>query len=252
MESFDTYYSTIYQERWEGLKEALLQPTNQIAHTEGLLKSYFLDEGSLLVASLLPVKPGETVLDMCAAPGGKSLILAKGLAGEGQLVLNDRSSERRARLRNVVETHLPPPLVAPIKITSHDGRKWGLYEQEVYDAILIDAPCSSERHLLQNGNLLKKWSPSRGKRLATEQFAFLAAALEAVKVGGYLLYSTCSINPLENEEVVAKLFKRRPGRCREVLSAPAVAERRKYGYSILPDRANGMGPLYFALLRRDA
>lgn len=251
MESFDTYYATIYQERWEGLKEALLLPTNQVAHSKGLLKSYFLDEASLIVASLLPVNPGETILDMCAAPGGKSLILAKGLAGEGVLILNDRSSERRARLRNVVETHLPPPLAAPIKITSHDGRKWGLYQQEVYDAILVDAPCSSERHLLQNIKLLKKWSPSRGKRLATEQFAFLAAALEAVKVGGYLLYSTCSINPLENEEVVAKLFKRRPGRCSEVLPSLESAERCTYGHIILPDRSNGMGPLFFALLRRD-
>ncbi len=252
MESFDTHYSAIYQERWEGLKEALLQPTNPIAHADGLLQPYFLDEGSLIVASLLPVKPGQTLLDMCAAPGGKSLTLAKALAGEGLLVLNDRSSERRSRLKRVVETHLPPSLREIVKITSHDGRKWGLYEQEFYDGILIDAPCSSERHLLQNPKLLKKWSPSRGKRLAIDQFAFLAAALEAVKIGGYLLYSTCSINPIENEEVLAKLFKRRPSRFSEIPLEVDVGERRPYGYAILPDRAQGMGPLYFALLRRES
>ncbi|NLA92485.1 MAG: RsmB/NOP family class I SAM-dependent RNA methyltransferase [Spirochaetales bacterium] len=251
MESFDTHYAAIYQERWEGLKEALLKPTNPVAHSEGLLQPYYLDEGSLIVASLLPVTPGQTILDMCAAPGGKSLILAKALRGEGLLILNDRSSARRARLKRVVEEHLPPLLGEIVKITSHDGRKWGLYEQEIYDGILIDAPCSSERHLLQNPKLFKEWSPSRGKRLATDQFAFLAAALEAVKRGGYLLYSTCSINPLENEEVIAKLFKRRPSRVSEVPLKVDVAEKRAYGYAILPDRAQGMGPLYFALLRRE-
>ncbi|MFA5467623.1 MAG: RsmB/NOP family class I SAM-dependent RNA methyltransferase [Sphaerochaetaceae bacterium] len=250
MESFDTYYASIYLDRYKELKEALLSEREPVEVKEGLLKGYFMDEGSLMASSALPVKPGDRVLDMCAAPGGKSLILATKLKGEGSLILNDRSRARRERLKRVIAEHLSSDVSQIIKITGHDARKWGLYEQACYDAVLLDAPCSSERHLLANARLLKEWSPSRGKRLANDQFAFLAAALESVTLGGFILYSTCSINPLENEAVIAKLFKRRLGRAVEVTPMPLIGEKREYGQIILPDRANGRGPLYYALLRR--
>ena len=215
-----------------------------------LFRSYYLDEASVIAASLLPVESGDTVLDMCAAPGGKSLVLASKLAGSGTLVCNDRSSQRRARLKRVLDEHLLPAMRATASITSHDATKWGLYEQETYDAILLDAPCSSERHVLQDPKALAQWSPSRTKHLAVQQFAMLAAALEAVRPKGYILYSTCSISPGENELVVSKLAKKRSGRYEEVpLDAPH-AEQCEHGSIILPDTAHGRGPLYFCLLRR--
>lgn len=247
---FNTFYSNIYGQRWPVLREALLAPATPVALTTGLEKTYYLDEASITAAALLPVHPGDSVLDMCAAPGGKSLLLAQALGGSGSLVCNDRSSQRRQRLRKVIEEHLSEELRAIITFTSHDATRWGLYEQDAYDAILLDAPCSSERHVLQSPKFLAQWSPSRTKRLALQQFAMLAAALEAVKPGGYILYSTCSISPLENEEVIVKLEKKRKDRYEEIPLKIPFAEAHSYGNIILPDMAQGRGPLYLCLLRR--
>ena len=250
LDRFNTFYSTHYLQRWPALRAALLAPSTPVALAEGLEKTYYLDEGSIIATKMLPIQAEDTVLDMCAAPGGKSLILATALNGSGSLVCNDRSSQRRQRLRRVIEEHLSKELQAPITFTSHDATRWGLYEQSLYDAILLDAPCSSERHVLQDPKFLAQWSPSRTKRLAIQQFAMLAAALEAVKPQGYVLYSTCSISPLENEEVIAKLEKKRKGRYEEIKLESPYAEARSYGNIILPDTGQGRGPLYFCLLRR--
>lgn len=249
-ERFDRFYRELYATRWDRLKEALLAPTEPTRYDEHLLHPYFLDEASVIAASLLPVSQGDRVLDMCAAPGGKSLVLAGKLAGSGSLVCNDRSSQRRSRLRRVLEEHLPDSFRQPITITSHDATKWGLHEQNAYDAILLDAPCSSERHVLQDPKALSQWSPSRTKHLAVQQFAMLAAALEAVRPGGHILYSTCSIARTENEDVIAKLAHKRSGRYEEVPVAAPRAEQLGHGSIILPDAAEGRGPLYFCLLRR--
>lgn len=248
---FGAYYQDIYQERWESLKVALIKDKVPITYTDGLIQPYYLDEASVLAAKLLGVERGETVLDMCAAPGGKTLVLASSLQGEGLLVSNDRSSARRARLKQVVKDHLSAEDQRCVQITAHDATRWSLHEQNRYDKILLDAPCSSERHVLHDPKALAMWSPSRPKRLAITQFAMLAAALEAVKKGGYILYSTCSINPMENEQVVEKLFEKRVGRFTIMESTQVGSEERKYGSLILPDRGEGRGPLYFCLIRRD-
>ncbi len=247
---FEQYYQSIFAERWNALREALLCPNNPVPFSNMLNCPYFLDEGSVIAADQLPISDGDTVLDMCAAPGGKSLILASKLKESGFLVCNDRSSTRRSRLHKVLAQHLPTKILERIRVTSHDATRWSLYEREQYDAILLDAPCSSERHVLQDPKALALWSPARSKHLAIQQFAMLASALEAVKIGGYVLYSTCSISPGENEEVIAKLEKKRSGRYEEVFNSVPFAEKRHYGSIILPDTAKGRGPLYFCLLRR--
>jgi 16S rRNA C967 or C1407 C5-methylase (RsmB/RsmF family) len=247
---FDKFYSSLYLDRWETLKRSLVVPSTPIAYSEGLEKTYFLDEASIIAANLLPVSEGDHVLDMCAAPGGKSLVLANKLRASGSLTCNDRSSQRRLRLRKVLDEHLPESWRASVSITSHDASKWGLYEQSAYDAILLDAPCSSERHVLQDPKALELWGPARTKHLAVQQFAMLAAALEAVKPGGYILYSTCSISSLENESVVERLAKKRSGRYEEIPIEAPFSEKLSHGHIILPDTAQGKGPLYFCLIRR--
>ncbi|HPB42260.1 MAG TPA: RsmB/NOP family class I SAM-dependent RNA methyltransferase [Sphaerochaeta sp.] len=246
--TFDEYYRVFYQDRWESLKSALLEERKPVAYTEGLLKPYYLDEASIAAARALGVSEGDRVLDLCAAPGGKTLVLATALKGSGSLTANDRSSARRARLRDVINDHLAEQDRANITITGHDAARWSLYEQDAYDRILLDAPCSSERHVLSDEKALKDWSPSRPKRLAVNQFAMLASALESVVPGGLILYSTCSINPLENEEVIAKLEKRRAGRFEELHLDRG--EKRSFGSIILPDVSDGKGPLYMCLIRR--
>jgi 16S rRNA C967 or C1407 C5-methylase (RsmB/RsmF family) len=187
---------------------------------------------------------------MCAAPGGKSLVIAAALEGTGSLVSNDRSASRRGRLKRVIAEHLPADYAASVLISSHDATRWGLYEKDRYDRILLDAPCSSERHVLGEAKYLEQWSPSRTKRLAAQSFAMAAAALDALKPGGLLLYSTCTISRLENDGVIGKLLKRRPGMV-EILEVPlGYGEKTEYGHMVLPDSSGGKGPMYIARLRK--
>ncbi len=247
-ERFDSFYSSLYGTRWPILKEALMKANEEKVSPEGLLSPYYMDRSSLLTASLLPVRPGMKVLDMCAAPGGKSLVLALALKGEGSLTSNDRSPERRRRMKDVFSSCLPPSY-GDIRITGFNAESWGLYEKDEYDCILLDAPCSSERHVMNDMKYLSEWSPSRPKRLSVSQYAMLSSALMAVKEGGYILYSTCSINSAENEDVITKLFERHPDEVEETEVSNG-GEKRRHGTLILPDTGGGLGPMYSCLLRK--
>lgn len=255
-EKFDLYYSEIYGSRWPTLKEAMLCESNPISLSENLASPYYMDKASILAASILPITENNKVLDMCAAPGGKTLVLAMKLNGTGKLVANDRSAQRRTRLAKVINNCLSEDLRQNITITGHDSTTWSLYEKDIYDCVLLDAPCSSERHVLTDLSALSIWSPSRPKHLAIQQFAMLAAALDAAVDGGYILYSTCSINPVENELVIEKLFKKRSGLFEEVSieeispQVASVSEKRPHGRIILPDSYASCGPLYFCLLKK--
>ena len=248
-QKFEKYYSEIYKDRWISLKQALLQESRPVLLSDKLQSQYFMDLASIKAAGFLPVKQGDAVLDMCAAPGGKTLVLAMALNGTGSLVANDRSSLRRSRLHNVIESCLSETQRSNITVTGHDSTKWGLYEKERYDCILLDAPCSSERHVLQDPAALSIWGTNRPKTLAIQQFAMLASALDAAKTGGYILYSTCSVNPLEDSLVIEKLCSKRSGRFEEI-SLDTDAEKLEHGYIFLPDTSNGTGPLYFCLIRK--
>ena len=245
---FEEYYSLIWGERWESLRASLLEEKTEMTSVPNTDPPYWLDEASLLTASLLPVSEGSRVLDMCAAPGGKSLVLAQKTGKSGFLTANDRSPERRERLRKVLSS-LPSAITPEIKITGFNAESWGVYEKEAYDFILLDAPCSSERHVISSPAHLEMWSPNRPKRLSISQYAMLSSALLAARKGAWILYSTCSINPLENEEVVEKLFKRHPEEVEEG-ETPSWAEKRKRGGLVLPDKGNGRGPMYFCLIRK--
>ena len=208
--AFDRHFASIYGDRWPALKKALAAPTRPDAHLAGLVKPYYLDHASVRAARALGVVPGDEVLDLCAAPGGKTLVLALALAGSGRLVSNDRSSDRRGRLRRVIEEHLSPDLRSNLTITGHDATTWGLHEQQAYDRVLLDAPCSSERHLIHNPSYLADWSPGRTRTLARQAMAMLCAGLEALRPGGWLLYSTFSISPEENEVLLERFAGRHP------------------------------------------
>ena len=255
-ERFEQYYGEIYGSRWPVLREALLKETNPVSLSEKLKEPYYMDKASILAASMLPISENNTVLDMCAAPGGKTLSIALRLNGNGKLISNDRSASRRNRLISVLDTCLSPELRAIVKVTGHDSTTWSLHEKDTYDRVLLDAPCSSERHVLTDKKALAIWSPNRPKQLAIQQFAMLAAALDAAKDDAYILYSTCSICPLENEMIIEKLLRKRQGRFEEVdlkglhPELNDSAESLSHGYIVLPDVQDGAGPLYFCLIRK--
>ena len=248
--SFDEFYEAIYSERWQRIKESFIAEKESISLSDELLKPYFLDPASAMVASLLPVHEGDRILDMCAAPGGKTLSIALRLNGNGELVANDRSPERRIRLKTVITECLDEKKRAIITVKGYDASSWCLYEQNAYDAVLLDAPCSSERHVSLDPAHVGIWSPSRPKRLAKEQFALLSSALIAVKKGGYILYSTCSINPDEDENVIERLFSRHDGEVEDVDIALEHSEKLSRGRIILPDTSGGLGPMYACLIRK--
>lgn len=235
--AFDRHFSAVYGDRWPTLRQALVAPGRPEAHLAGLVKPYYLDGASVEAARRLGVEPHDEVLDLCAAPGGKTLVLALALAGTGRLVANDRSADRRARLRRVVAEHLPQPWRSNVQVTGFDATRWGLHEADRYDRILLDAPCSSERHLLHSPAHLAEWSPRRTKALAQQALAMLCAALAALKPGGTLLYSTCSISPEENQDLLRRFAAKRPGQW--------TLEEQQL---VLPDESEGEGPLFWAKL----
>lgn len=246
-EDFDTYYQKIWGERWEPLKKAFLKEPEYCALSEGLLKPYFMDRASQFPAKALDAKPGDNILDMCAAPGGKTLLLASAKGESGLIIANDKSLYRRNRLRSVINEHLPEKIRKSVKITGYDASSWGLFEKELYDKILLDAPCSSERHLLASPKYLAQWTPARTKQLAVRQFAMLAAALDAVKSGGKIVYCTCSVSPLENDGIIEKLYKKRKGLFEIERDAEYGGEESRYGIQFLPDRS-GAGPIFYAII----
>ena len=287
---FDTHYQSVYGSRWAGLRDSLNAPVSKVARAnrfvalshrsgrveglerrdfsgietyvlpsdrrfeaapaEGLLDFYLMDPASIFAARALETQAGDRVLDLCAAPGGKSLILAEALTEAGELVANELSPQRRARLRAVIEDYLPESVRARVRVSGHDGARWCLHETAAFDRILLDAPCSGERHLLANPEEFELWSPARSKNLAVRQYALLASAIVVVKPGGRVVYSTCSISPSENDDVIARLLKRRAGEAKVVAASGfEIGEATEYGWSIMPDRT-GFGPLYFSILER--
>lgn len=247
MMDFDAYFGGVWGARWPKIRAAVLAEKRYRAllpRPECATEPYYLDEASARVAESLRVRPGERVLDLCAAPGGKSLVLLDALQGEGLLYVNDK--ERAARLRRVLEQY---GVLADCSLSGADGTTlWKRYP-DFFDAILVDAPCSSEAHWLRDGGWEQHWRLSRPKRLAITQYALLASALMMLRPGGRVLYATCALNPLENEAVVEKALTRWGDRivC-ETCTLPE-AEPARYGSYYLPDQGVG-GPLYACLLRR--
>jgi 16S rRNA C967 or C1407 C5-methylase (RsmB/RsmF family) len=234
---------------------------------------YLLDAASLLPVEALAVTPGHKVLDLCAAPGGKSLAILQHLSGAGSLTSNELDPARRRRLRGVLAKYILPSL------TTSERGELGSLKLEVtgqdatvsisggeYDRILIDAPCSSERHVLhsalkavQSGTSegladLLAWNPQKLRRMAKVQKELLRQGLRRLNVDGRLVYATCSISSEENDEVVKSVVagQRWNGRIKVVRAKGEErwpGERTKYGWLVLPDRG-GWGPLYFAILKR--
>ena len=254
-ENFNNYYSLIYGERWDALKNAFTQKPDYFEINKGLLAPYYIDKASLFPVKALDILPGQNILDMCAAPGGKTLLIALANGESGVVTANDRSASRRKRLISVLDASLPLDLRKTVKVTAHDASLWGLYEKNIYDRILLDAPCSSERHVYVSEPHLKLWSPSRIKQLASRQFAMLAAALDAVKPLGKIVYSTCSISSEENNGIIEKLFKKREKlfKIEDMVfdfgtDFEIKTEKSEFGYYILPDKNNGAGPMFFSVI----
>ena len=267
-QGFEQYYSELYGQRWEKIKTAFANENQAVEyHVPGAEKSYFLDSASVLAALCLPLDNAENILDLCAAPGGKTLVIASRMPNDAKLSSNERSPERKHRLSVVVETCLPPEISERITVSCSDGSTWCTRQTECFDHILLDAPCSSERHVIADPKYLNNWSLSRIKTVTMEQWALLSSAYRLLTVGGTLLYSTCALCPQENDEMIERLFKKfnKDGTSFKLIEpSPNVDEikncaqislpeweKTKYGYMIMPDKQNGAGPIYFSIIKKE-
>ena len=160
---------------------------------------YYLQEPSAMApAAFLPVEPGDRVLDLCAAPGGKSTALAAKLQGEGILLSNDISASRcKPLLKNMEMAGISNAVITCESPEKLADRFFGYF-----DKVLVDAPCSGEGMFRREPSMVKSWSLEEVDRYAELQREILCHAAQMVKPGGYLLYSTCTFAREEDEQTV--------------------------------------------------
>lgn len=166
---------------------------------------YIQNPSSLLAVRLLDAQPGEEVLDLAAAPGGKTIALAVAMQNRGRLAAVEPVARRFHRLKaNVARCG-----VDIVEFYQRDGRGVGRAVGERFDRVLLDAPCSSESRMRwDNPASYQHWQLRKIKETQRKQKSLLRSAYASLKPGGTLLYSTCSLNLEENELVVDHLVKR--------------------------------------------
>lgn len=166
--------------------------------------AFYMQEPSAgSAAAMLGAMPGDKVLDLCAAPGGKSTQIASALQGKGLLWSNEIVKNRanillsnieRMGVRNAVVSNCHPELLC--------GRLQGFF-----DKVLVDAPCSGEGMFRKDSAAVEQWSPEHVTACAARQRSILNSAAKALRPGGVLVYSTCTFSKEENEEVIAAFLK---------------------------------------------
>ncbi|AWL11881.1 16S rRNA (cytosine(1407)-C(5))-methyltransferase [Saliniradius amylolyticus] len=179
---------------------------NTAEHLAGL---FYIQEAS----SMLPVSAllhggdsPERALDMAAAPGSKTTQLAACMQGEGLVVANELSASRV----KVLVANLQRCGVRNVLVSHYQGQVFGEWLPESFDAILLDAPCGGEGTVRKDPLAMKNWSPQAIENIASVQKELLHSAFLALKPGGTLIYSTCTLSPEENQQVVADLLGQYP------------------------------------------
>lgn len=172
-------------------------------------KVYLQNPSSMLAALLLDPQPGEVILDLAAAPGGKALHLLAQAGGQVEIDAVEAIGARYYRLlHNVRSQHGEEN----IRCYRANGRSFPRKRETPYDRVLLDAPCSSEaRFRMGDIASYQHWSVRKIREMVNKQWALLRRAGRLVKPGGSILYCTCSFAPEENEQIVSGFLKRHPG-----------------------------------------
>ena len=212
-------------------------------HEGGL---FYLQEPSALSAvSVLAPQPGERVLDLCAAPGGKSTQIAGLMQGRGLLVCNEPVPSRaqilsrnveRMGVRNAIVTSAMPAQLAP---------RFPAF----FDRILVDAPCSGEGMFRRQPEARDEWSAGSPRGCADRQLEILEAAAKMLAPGGALVYSTCTFNDTENEGVLARFTAAHPEFALEPFALPGLPSGSRGYVHLYPHEIRGEGH-FVSLLRK--
>ena len=219
------------------------RPGASVAHWAG---AFYLQEASaMLPASALKAVPGERVLDLCAAPGGKSSQIALAMGGEGALVANEVDAARARVLAANLERLGVTNAVVLNETPARLAARWPGY----FDAVLVDAPCSGEGMFRRDPQSREAWTDAAPRGCRKRQGEILDAAAKLVRPGGRLLYSTCTFNGEENEGSVADFLRAHADFFPEEFALPGLGASRGGMLRIWPHRARGDGQ-FAALLRR--
>ncbi len=198
--------------------------TKLLLYQSGAL--YIQSLSSMIPALVLAPEQTDIVLDLAAAPGSKTTQLATLMKNQGIIIANDIDQKRIFKLKSILNQQG----VTNTNVISMSGQRvWEKYP-EYFDKVLVDAPCSMEgRFDTSDPKSFSHWSPKKVKNLARLQKWLLRSAFSATKPGGTLVYSTCTLSPEENEEVIDWLLKKESGKV-EVKNIPLN----------IPERTNGL------------
>ena len=219
------------------------RPGLHVFHEAGV---YYLQEASAMApVALLNPQPGQTVLDLCAAPGGKSTQIAGRMQGAGLLLCNEFSPKRAKILsRNIERLGIGGAVVTNETPQALSRRLPGFF-----DRVLVDAPCSGEGMFRKEEAAVTDWSPETVEMCARRQAEILDCAAVMVKPGGRLVYSTCTFAPQEDEEAVLRFLENHPDFVPEPVEAPWFTESGPAMYRLWPHKLLGEGH-FAAVLRR--
>ena len=207
---------------------------------------YYLQEASAMAsAALLEPQPGEFILDLCAAPGGKSTQIAGRMQGKGLLVSNEINQKRAKVLsRNIERLGIANTVVTGEAPAALADRFPGFFHR-----IMVDAPCSGEGMFRKEEAAITDWSEENVEMCARRQAEILDCAAAMLRPGGRLVYSTCTFAPQEDEEAVEAFLARHPEFETESVNAPWFQESRPGMYRLWPHKLLGEGH-FAAVLRK--
>ena len=200
--------------------------------------TYYIQEASAMAPpAALNVEPGERVLDLCAAPGGKTGILADALGGRGLLVANEPEKARVRILSSTVERLG----IANACVTNALPNDLAARLSGFFDAVLVDAPCSGEGMFRRDAAARGEWTPQSAAGCAVRQAAILDSAAELVRPGGRIVYSTCTFSRAENEDAVSAFLRRHPSFEAAAFDLPGVGPSSDGCVRLWPHRVRGDG-----------
>jgi NOL1/NOP2/sun family putative RNA methylase len=217
--------------------------------------SYYVQEASSMfiwhiLDQFVHDKKDIRILDLCAAPGGKSTLVASFLDNMGLLVANEVIKNRAY----VLKYNISKEGYSNVIVTNNDPKDFG-HLNEYFDIILVDAPCSGEGMFRKDSNAVCEWSPENVGMCAARQKRILGDVLPALKSGGMLIYSTCTFNRYENIENIQWLEKEKGLSSLAVKTETEwniveVSEGKSYGYQFFPHKIKGEG-FFISVMRKE-
>lgn len=213
--------------------------------------AYYVQEASSMsiwavLEEVFPDTKDINVLDLCAAPGGKSTLLASWLDGEGLLVSNEVIRSRAGILKENMDRWG----YANVLVSNNDPRQFGRLVG-MFDMAIVDAPCSGSGMFRKDANAMNHWSLDAVEHCAARQKRILSDIWPSIKQGGYLVYSTCSFSLQEDEEICAWLQENENAELIPIKSFEKFPEiiKSEFGYRFYPDKIKGEG-FFIALIQK--